>query len=139
MTVNWESLRSSLSQIYTALGSGTVTRERTLTEEAKARLEWVGTKEFARTRSRGTIATVTIAASIGAWCKPEAQVRSIQSREEWTLWISAHTYALTRSQASPLFTRAHQRQTEQSNWTPHASAQAGLLSGRHCSGLLAQL
>ena len=34
-------------------------------------------------------------ASTGAWRK--AQLRSIQSREEWTLWINAQTDELTRS------------------------------------------
>ena len=50
-----------------------LTRQKTLTEEAKARLERVGTNVF--TWSKGTI----VAASTGAWSM--AQVRSISSRE----------------------------------------------------------
>ena len=66
-----------------------LTRDKTLTEEAQARLERVGIRLFAW--SKGTI----VAASTGAWRK--GQVRSIQTREEWSLWISAWTDALTRS------------------------------------------
>ena len=66
-----------------------LTRDKTLTEEAQARLERVGTRIFAW--SKGAM----VAASTGAWRK--GQIRSIQSREEWSLWISARTDALTRS------------------------------------------
>ena len=58
-----------------------LTRDKTLTEEALARLGRIGTRIFAW--SKGAI----VAASTGAWRK--GQVRRIQSREEWSLWISA--------------------------------------------------
>ena len=73
-----------------------LTREKTLTGEAKAGLERVGSKVFAW--SKGAI----VAAGSGGWRK--AQLRSIQSIEDWTLSASAHTNALTRTQlAEALF------------------------------------
>ena len=58
-----------------------LTREKTLTEGAKAGLERVGSKVF--TWSKGAI----VAAGTGVWRK--AQVRRVQPKEEWTLWASA--------------------------------------------------
>ena len=66
-----------------------LTREKNLKGEARTKLERVGTKVFAW--GKGAL----VVASTGAWRK--AQLRSIQSREEWTLWINAQTDELTRS------------------------------------------
>ena len=60
-----------------------LTRKKTLTEEAKAGLERVGSKVFAWSKRRN---------SFGARLSSGAS-----SREEWMLWASAHTDALTRS------------------------------------------
>jgi hypothetical protein len=66
-----------------------LTREKNLRGEARTKLERVGTKVFAW--GKGAL----VVASTGAWRK--AQLRSIQSREEWTLWINTQTDELTRS------------------------------------------
>ena len=60
-----------------------LTRERSLTPEAEARLQQVGTRAYVW--RKGAI----VAASAGAWRK--AQVRSVQSKETWTLWANAQT------------------------------------------------
>ena len=73
-------------------------REKTLTLEARPGLERVGSKVFAWSKG------VLVAAGTGVW--RTAQLRSIESSEEWTLWASTHTDALTRTQlAEALFAR----------------------------------
>ena len=58
-----------------------LTRERSLTPEAFARLMQVGTR--VHVWRKGAL----VVASTGAWRK--AQVRSVQSKEAWTLWAHA--------------------------------------------------
>jgi hypothetical protein len=60
-----------------------LTRERSLSPEAEARLQQVGTRLYVW--QKGAI----VAASTGAWHK--AQVHSVQSKETWTLWANAQT------------------------------------------------
>ena len=60
-----------------------LTREKSLTKEVEAHLQQVGTRVYVW--RKGAI----VAASTGAWRK--AQVRSVQSKETWTLWANAQT------------------------------------------------
>jgi hypothetical protein len=68
-----------------------LTRERSFTPEAEAHLQQVGTRVYVW--RKGAI----VAASTGAWRK--AQLRSVQSKETWTLWANAQT---ARSAATEL-------------------------------------
>ena len=83
-------MRAAVHHLRCDLPWVALTREKTLTVEARAGLERVGSKVFAW--SKGAL----VAAGTGVWHK--AQLRSIQSRDKWTLWASAHTDALTQTQ-----------------------------------------
>lgn len=58
-----------------------LTRKKTLSAEAAGRLARIGTELFVW--RKGSV----VAASMGNWRK--AQVRSVQSKEDWTLWSSS--------------------------------------------------
>ena len=69
-------IRETVKRLRCVLPWVALTNEKTLTGEAKSRLEWAGTKVFAW--SKGAI--VVASTSTGQCCK--ARVRSIQSREK---------------------------------------------------------